>query len=459
MHQLKLMSEAPPPAVLALAWRAAEAPLVLCVGAGVSKGDPSGLGLGAEVSRKTYDSLRVTLGPSQLEGVDPDNLLSLADKVEILNGGRDLLQALLPGIDRFTSAMPNISHQVLSALALEGAVSILSTNWDNCIERAAPVGWVLRVVVTEEDRSRVAGPHLLKVHGCATRRGTLLVSSAQLADPPIWVEHEIGGRLADSFVVFVGLGDVAEYVQVRLAQLVADLRPENIRLVAPSISPKWDSLLPDLAEEHKLRATSDDFLDDLLRAYAMIPLTRLSEKVTGHVEAGDFEGCNIDLELGKVSLLRVLESCTGLQLVDALARVTFDWPDGQPVLLSSEISASLLAVCVLAADGKLAGLDEGLWVFTHGVVALVVCREAQSYDVVREAYRRLENLRAVGHVDTSSLIFIVEGHEGPLPAELFDVVGSGSEQDVVDGALMVSPRLVSVASLLAGDLPDGWVAA
>ncbi len=457
VYQAKSMRTPPSPQAVTVALSAAEKRVVICVGSGVSRAKPSSLLLGAAVAERIYDQVRSMLGPVSLEGAERDNLLSVANAIERLDGGRALLQALLPKIDRFTSAKPNFSHHVLAALALEGAISIVSTNWDNCIERATDTGLVIRVAITDEDRSRVRGAQLLKVHGCATKQGTLLVSSAQLSDPPIWVEHEMGALLADSVVVFVGLGDVAEYVQVRVRQLLDAVgHLENVKVVAPGISETWSSLLPNLGQGQRVSATSDEFLDDLVRAYVLVALTRLSEKVRGHIQAGDFADLSISIDVGHQALLANIEQTSGMDLLLGLQRASLDWPNNQPVILSPEMAAALLAVCVLAAKRSLVGYDQGLWQFEAATVALLLCREIQSYDVLREAKRRVEGLKADGRMETDTLFFLVDGHEGPLPEELFDVVDTAEERDIIDGVLATSPQLISARAVNEGTVPLAW---
>ena len=51
------------------------------------------------------------------------------------NGGIDALRNTVVQVAEFTSADSNYGHRVLALLLLEGAIDVLTTNWDTCIER------------------------------------------------------------------------------------------------------------------------------------------------------------------------------------------------------------------------------------------------------------------------------------------------------------------------------------
>ena len=65
------------------------------------------------------------------------DLLAIADAVAALPDGEDALRQTSAKSANFKSAKPGYAHRVLAHLMLEGAIDILTTNWDNCIERGS----------------------------------------------------------------------------------------------------------------------------------------------------------------------------------------------------------------------------------------------------------------------------------------------------------------------------------
>ncbi len=97
-----------------------------------------------------------------MAAADRDDLLSVADTVEQLPGGPELLQAALAPAADFTTAEPNYGHHALALLLLEGAVECVVTNYDDCVERGCTASGRLQAIVTDADRATVLGAAVLK---------------------------------------------------------------------------------------------------------------------------------------------------------------------------------------------------------------------------------------------------------------------------------------------------------
>src|SRR6266581_1105570 len=104
MHVPRATREPVAPAVATLGTVAAQGALVICAGAGVSKGDPAALPLGSELAEIVYASLRPRLGDEVLAAAEPTELLSVADTVVALPGGEALLQTTLLEAANYTAA-------------------------------------------------------------------------------------------------------------------------------------------------------------------------------------------------------------------------------------------------------------------------------------------------------------------------------------------------------------------
>ena len=243
--------------------------LVIYTGAGISLSTPTNLPTGATLATAIHSQLKSAF--TALEEVEPRDLVAVADAVAAVPGGQEALRQTSARSANFKTAKPGYGHRVLAHLMLEGAIDVLTTNWDNCIERGAGEER-LPTVTNDNDLANVDPPWVLKLHGCASQPDSLLVTSGHLANPPTWVREQTHARLGSAVVVFVGIGDVAGYVKNRIEEAVREVGVENIRVVAPDIVTRWEesqwkSVAPTLQDDHRIPATADLFMEHLAAAY------------------------------------------------------------------------------------------------------------------------------------------------------------------------------------------------
>lgn len=389
---------------------------------------------------------------SSLPNYDATNLLKIADAVESIPGGRGLLQEALPKLADFLSADPNFGHQVLAALLLEGAADVLTTNWDDCIERAVLSGERLQAIVQNSDYGVVLGPAVLKVHGCASRRDSLLVSTNDLStNEPLWVGTALAPHLAVKTIVFVGIGDVAEYVKVRIkALLQAAGTAPDIRVVSPNIvsdwaGSEWSTITEaNLTDDKLIAASADAFLDDLLSAYVVDTLADLRRTITE---------LSLTIPLS-VSALPIVDAIGGLSALQATywlraARVKLEpgaAADNEP--LRDAIIAAGMAfpeAPVLRPNGWLRLGDE-VWLLAAGDGSLVGPR------LIDAVNRRLERARALAEIGSRDAVVVVySGVRGPLAphSPILDIVEGPEPSDVI-AAGPIQPRFVRATDVLEG---------
>jgi hypothetical protein len=459
VHVPRATREPVEPAVATLGAVASQGALVICAGAGVSKGEPAGLPLGRELAQIVHARLRDRLGDSALAGAEPTELLSVANTVAALPGGEALLQTTLLEAANYTGADPNYGHVVLALMLLEGAAEVMVTNYDDCIERGGGPYGRLQAIISDADRLQVQGPAVLKVHGCATRTGTLLASTNQLEEPPTWVFHHFGERLGTAFVVFVGLGDVAAYVRIRIAQLLERMgNAERIWVAATTLSEAWTELVPDI-ENRFIEMGADDFLDELLRDYVSIAFQRLRDISVQHQNAGTYNATGLNPADGTTALLETLDARDAATIVVWLRRAALQWPLGESVVQSASVRECLLAIALGGCTKPLAFNGQHLTVGGHRV-ELLLARDEVASTVVEAAQRRLAQERADGGVKVGETVTVVcHGHQGPLPAELpVSVIPGESSDDMIDGPNVPLLRLVSAHRVLDGELPTEWAA-
>lgn len=354
------------------------------LGAGVSLAQPTGLPTGPALATAIHARLKVAF--HVLDAVNPTDLVAVADAVASLPGGEEALRQTAAQSADFKTAKPAYAHRTIAHLMLEGAIDVLTTNWDNCIERGAG-DEQLPTVTDERDLIRVTPPWVLKVHGCASQPDSLLLTSDHLKNPPRWVKDETHARLGSATVIFVGIGDVAGYVKQRIVEAISEVGSvENIRIVAPDIVDKWETsqwsgVAPGLRDEYRIPATADLFMEQLAAAYVIVQLGGHSLGLASdEVIAADFEA-------GKASLLEA----DALMVLEWARRVDIQPRPGHSVLKTSEIATVLIALGHLVGTSARLKHNQVFETDEGPIEVLVSTRTVPARRLTQEAENRLQD--------------------------------------------------------------------
>jgi hypothetical protein len=432
-----------PPYAIALASRAISAgKLVIYAGAGISLSQPTNLPTGAQLAAAIHMQLKSAF--PVLATVEPWDLVAVADAVADLPGGEEALRQTSARSANFKTAKPGYAHKVLAHLMLEGAIDVLTTNWDNCIERGAGEER-LPTVTNDRDLADVTPPWVLKVHGCASKPDSLLVTSGHLDRPPTWVQEQTHARLGSAVVVFIGIGDVAGYVKQRIEEAIQEVGTvENIRVVAPDIKTKWEdsqwkTVARSLHDDHKIPATADLFMEQFAAAYI---IGRLGEH---SVTLSSDEVLATELEAAKTGLLKS-DALTVLQwarAVDINPRV------GEAVLKSSEFGKVLTALGHLAGDSARLNHNH-IFETAQGPVEVLIATQTMSpRRLVEAAANRLHDHASRGEPHP---LFLVAGGVGPIPKPdslPHSILGEADNLDIVDGPLALVPDVRHADEVIA----------
>lgn len=441
-HQPGAIDAGLPPYAIALARRARSGRLVIYAGAGLSLAEPAGLPTGAQVAEQVHARLRDAF--PDLDCVDQGDLVAIADAVVGRDGGEEALRFTAVQTAEFTTATPTYGHCILAELLLEGVLDVLTTNWDNCVERAGGLEDVLSVV-TAHDLLNAVGRRVLKIHGCASQPDSLLLTSAHLRTPPSWVTDETRARLGNAVVVFVGIGDVAGYVEQRLKEAITDVGPiHNIRVVSPGIVNGWDAsnwsqLVPDLAEGYRIAATADDFLEKLGGAYVQVSLAELAASMRDATAVAQ----------------AFVEAATALRKHDALTVLA--WTRRAGVVAKGGVSVlnTESMAEAIAALGRLTGRDfeitrDSTLDTPKGYIEVLAAVGVTSASrLQREARNRLEHHRAKGVPEPRFLIGGGIGWGAPELVLPRDIFSEGDASDVVDGPMNAEPTILRAREVLA----------
>jgi hypothetical protein len=449
-YQCRAISAPVHAAVMLLAAKAREGKLVVCAGAGLSVAPDAGLPSGQRLGELLNDRLAARLA-GYAAPADPRDLLAVADAAIDAFGGLLPLQYEVLTLADFERATPNLAHRALALLLAEGAVSaVLLWNWDTCVERSAPDGERVEVALTLEDMQQLHGPSVAKIHGCATRVETLLITSSQLENPPVWADAAFLARLRGATAAFIGIGDVADYAKRRITQLTAELPGlgVDIFVASPRVVSQWEGsvwaeLLPELEAERRLEQSADELLDELARVWAadlVETLVQLSTAFTG-VHA-----------TGMSNLAESLRGLCGPDVIRCIRVAAFRQRFGRSVLRSAETHQALLALGILAGD---AGATPEL--FTDGRCRigdedyeLVILAEAVQATAARsEAFRRAEHLAGLGRIGQEATFLVAGVVVGPLNQPPAPDLGDG-RVEALD--IFMGPRGIRVHFISAPDV-------
>jgi hypothetical protein len=416
--------------------------LVIYAGAGISLSQPTNLPTGAKLAAAIHMQLKSAF--PVLATVESWDLVAIADAVAALPGGEEALRQTSAKSANFKTAKPGYAHKVLAHLMLEGAIDVLTTNWDNCIERGAGEER-LPTVTNDHDLADVTPPSVLKVHGCASKPDSLLVTSGHLGNPPTWVQEQTHARLGSAVVVFIGIGDVAGYVKQRIEEAIHEVGSvENIRIVAPDIETNWEdsqwkAVAPSLHDDHKIPATADLFMEQLAAGYVISQLGEHS------VTLSSDEVLAADLEAAKVGLLES-DSLTVLQwarAVDINPRV------GEAVLKSSELGKALIALGRLAGDSARLNHNHIFDTVQGPIEVLIATQTVSPRRLVETAENRLHDHASRGEPHP---LFVVAGGVGPIPKPDSlpeSILGEADDLDIVDGPLALVPDIRHADEVIA----------
>jgi hypothetical protein len=374
-----------------------------------------------------------------MDGIDQYDLLAVADRVAAEPEGLRLLKDSILRVADFIGARCTYAHAALGLLVCEGTVTVLETNYDNCIERAA-LPELVSVAVTDSDRIDVDVAALLKIHGCATRPDSMLVTTKELEHPPLFASSELAARLSMGSVAFVGIGSPADYVKSSLHVFVDRVGVGRLTVVDPKMvdwaSTGWSAVLEGLPEGQRVADSADAFCDALLRAYVRELVGSVRRRVG---EMGDAH----PQRLGSESVLRAFEGKDSVWVLRWLRAVAWRFGVGQPVVTSSRVIQGLLALGGLAGDQPLAISAKG-WsrispsktnAATSDVPVMLLVAEGAPLgsEMAIEALRRVGDARTEDRLPSGAEVVVVCcGHAGPLGGDELAVQRGNRMADVVD---------------------------
>lgn len=412
-----------------LAGKAHERRLTVYAGAGISASAPTSLPGAAGLAHLIYDALKNVMDLSEVDGWD---LLQVADAVAAQPRGVQLLRQTVLDVADFSSAHPNYAHEVLALLLSEGAVTVLETNYDDCIERAA-IPERLPVVRTAQELLSGPTASLLKAHGCVTLPSTMLITTADLAAVQFWANASVKTHLSQDLCAFIGIGSVADYVRDSLGAVMGAVGDDHVILVGPGLEAwetdpdlDWRSILPDLPSDQRDTRGASEFCDALLRAYLLNVRRELRALTAGfpsdHPQA-----------VGVETLVTAVESLSAVQFLRWLRQSFWKLGPGKSAAVSAATIQGLTAVGgLLGRTWKLHFSKSGWLSATRDVgegetvarqIHVLVLHLGESTDgssTIREARRRVNDAKAAFDIPAESDVLVVAA----------GVVGSLGEEEI-----------------------------
>jgi hypothetical protein len=434
--------------IVVMAADAREGRLAICAGAGISIS--AGLPSGKELARRLDERFQRVAGYSC---ADPDNLLAVADAAAGLPDGLAAVQRVALELDPYSEANPQLAHRLLALLLAENAVRLLLTNWDDCVERSWREFEHIQAARNEFEAENLRGQFVLKIHGCCTQAPTLLITSAQLREAPLWTKAYFYAELVRSTMVFVGIGDVASYAQTRITELAGLLEPTRIRVVSRNIVKKWEGsewqkLIPELAEAGRIERTADDFLDELAREWVM--------SLISDVRTAPTQGESPWLQ----AVADAFVSFTAVQALVWLRRSAVGWKVGQSLVRAPAAASTLEAIGLLGRGTEAADAANIQFVPASAVLIgderldVMICPERQTpSDIENAASNRAQQVaQRLGPQKELHLLVAAGSIRGPKPQRLntVNVVDLDAPVDkLIGGVFHVPVRFTYVDDVLA----------
>lgn len=442
--------------------RAREHRLAFYLGAGLSMSAPTDLPSGANVQEKIAQRASRLLGVNVAAPAgDRPTLEELGDAAAQIDAEtlEQLRHQAADAID-FVNALPNYGHEAVALLLREGAVEVLTVNWDCGIESAGrELGFEITPILRQAERAdRPTGPVMDKLNGCASRPSSLRITRAEVDEPQAWAAHRVGAVLTDTTVVFVGLGTVGQYVADGVERVLADAgdRERPIIVVSSTLSEGWKRALGDKADDAHAGQRAEPFLDDLLRAVVLLALTRSVERAKRMATDGHPAAARL---------------ATGAdRLYDALVEhpavpVWRWWRDGargqsigRPFILDGVGEVAFATVCAMVGEDpvQVGGREDALVVeLDDRYVEVCSWPDASGSNVVaRQTDRIRKRRRRNVYRDTSKkVVSVAVGHDGPLPVgpTTIDISDPGGRMDdIVDGSERLTLEWVPAEAFAQG---------
>jgi hypothetical protein len=439
--------------VVVLADEARNGRLAVCAGAGVSR--PSGIPTGPELASMLHERFEHVSG---YQCAHPDTLLEVADAVSRLPDGLAAVQRTALALGPFDTAPAQLAHTLLALLVAEDALRLLLTNWDDCVERSWRPLENIQAARNAVEAESLRGQFILKIHGCCTQPDTLLITSQQLTEPGLWTKTHFQAQLAMSTMVFVGIGDIAEYAQKRIEELAGLVEHARVRVVSPSITREWQTsawreLLPTLPDERRIAETADEFLDQLAREWVMYLVQTVRNAPTTMPAPW----------LAAVS--SAFQCLTALQALRWLRTAAVGWRVGESVVGAPSAASALEAIGLLARNTNAPGpanLEAIRFVFDAAIlvgesrVEVLLYKDRQTISDIEEA--AIDRARRVGRLYVRDrpvdlkMLCAASSVRGPKPRRLNNVDITDPQMpldDVIAAGAMVDIELVFADEVLA----------
>lgn len=458
------LSQLPPGRFTQLVTAAKQRQLVIYLGAGISMAEPSCGPSGWDVAEalRPYVAKFLGVDANELHGL---SLEALAERLAAEDADRlEALRVRASEAADFRGITPNFGHEAAALLLREGAVELITVNWDCGIETAGrDANVAIRGVASADESVATAyGLRIFKVHGCATRPPTLAITKAEVDKPQAWAVGRVQGALAGGIVAFVGLGTVGLYVSEPVDELVTAWGQDASSIVVadPVLSESWKSAFSNAEEASSahIKCDADCFLDNLLRAFVLEALELCEQQIRALPQDQDWVATMLK---GFDELRKALAGTWANGAIRWWRDGLTSDADGQPFVATVEGGRSLMTVALLA------GVDGGAVDCTGQRGRLTVASGARYFEVVSRPGKAVTEVERVGrhrirrrladgvYPELKPISVVVAGANGRFPSEEAPIdisAGDMTMSDVAEGPEAVPIRFFSAEAGAQGRL-------
>lgn len=430
--------------------------VVLVLGAGCSREEPTSLPLAGELSAQCYRKLVDDGILTEGEVSDLYDLSAVAEAVVQKTGNQNALIERFPQGD-FRQAEPNEGYLIMAALLIEGAIAdALTLNFDFAARSALSqlgAGSSVSTIRGPEEHTQLAARNLIYLHrdiDSSPDEIILRTSTLEEAWQDRWEQVVAQRVLSGSTTVFVGLGSPAAVLVATMNHILEVIGKTQASVYVVDLLAHEDSCFASA-----LKIAAKDYLrmgwGDFMRA--------LAERVVKEYCAAVENDCSVLVTKLGIQKEDVSDICRRLAAIGLLGlgqlRAAWMLKSGSYLPHRQGDSIHLLSDLVLAVrllereSGRQARFGrDGLVEFSHGNYAtrVMVCSGGgwMSYaQVAAELSRRREILQREGREPSAALVSAVRpGYDIATPS---DIAVDSDPNDLVTGPAQL--RIVGIDEL------------
>ena len=432
--------------------------VVLVLGAGCSKEEPTALPLASELSERCYQKLVAdgVISPGDVN--DLSDLSGVAEAVVKKTGSQSTLVESFPR-DEFRNAEPNEGYLIMAALLMEGAIAdVLTLNFDLAARSALShlgAGASVTTIRGPEEHRQLTARNLIYLHrdiDSAPDDIILRTSKLEKAWQNGWEQVITERVLSGPTTVFVGLGSPASVLVSTMNRIVQGLGKTQTSVyvvdpLAQGVSRLASTL--SLAPKDILPMGWGDFMRALAQRVVKeqrATVERVCRELATDLEIQETDVTDLCGRMAEIGLLR-LGRLRAAWMLDSGSYLPHG-QDGSLKLISNLVIAVRMVENVTGLKAQFG--PDGLVEFYRDscVARVLVCSGGGWMDYARISAKLSIHCKTLQYAGRTPSFAVVAGvQSGPDIATPTDITADADPDDIVTGPAQL--RIIRFSELIA----------